>query len=837
MEFLFGLGMLIYKGKVLTKFKNKKSGKNQGEVDGFYRDSDGVEYFIKKPNDPKELFTELFAGLLLQEFIRRQLIDKIYHASFITAQLIQFEDGSYGLIQPKIEFKELYKIIGTGYRDGSDRDPLVEMFYGPQSYLLLTQLKSYFGLAIALMFSLLFGDNSVHSGNVVCLDVLSSVEMMFIQFARIDWGAAFRYYGHKKNNENLLNPFEYQGWFNPKGYTKGYFLNYKKIKGLFPAIAEQAFLLQKKVNESLFVEIINSVLRQLPVHLVDNKTKLELAQYLCIESFGKINFGVEDQQFAVDLAHILFNRLDKMTTLQDFPDSAVEADLPQVMYAESIPTAIGLPVNIVIPFNQQMSIWLNILSLTDERSIFDFNSIDRTKLVKQYNFFMDALLRQVEQLELLLHYDGTVEDEVRHLSISHSFRNQFALDMDLKPTSSDTAPSISYKKPHRQLVEAVLTTSFNAIITIRVIQSTQATTMLASASAIHFLFDALKMYLHDFNATHTLFLKEVQDMLLSMSGTQLARVCLNEMEFINSSLLIGIVLKNPELWERMNQALTEEYEIFYQEKIDDYLVKLRKCHADYTLFLTLVSESLSISQLATKKLVVDKLNSLFESLPEFLQKELAALLNQIQDDFRGLQRRHSLKLEELEQLQLNEQLLENNNDSLEEKNNFVAQTDKKETDVKECMLYEKISTDKILWQAIVESQSEELPLDDLLVLKNFYDRKREECTDVSGEALSIFYTHALMVRLSDSSLTEQAHIILYDALKTFDTSKKSTILNEAIHLVNVLFNKVGEVKPQMINRSLFFSRHNSGALFVNNNPSQDHSVSSSGLTVSSTLEQ
>lgn len=33
------------------------------------------------------------------------------------------------------------------------------------------------------------------------------------------------------------------------------------------------------------------------------------------------------------------------------------------------------------------------------------------------------------------------------------------------------------------------------------------------------------------------------------------------------------------------------------------------------------------------------------------------------------------------------------------------------------MLYEKISADKILWQAIVESQCEELPLDDLLVLK------------------------------------------------------------------------------------------------------------------------
>lgn len=79
-----------------------------------------------------------------------------------------------------------------------------------------------------------------------------------------------------------------------------------------------------------------------------------------------------------------------------------------------------------------------------------------------------------------------------------------------------------------------------------------------------------------------------------------------------------------------------------------------------------------------------------------------------------------------------------------------------------------------------------------------------ECTDVqSTEALSIFYTRAVKICLSNCSLTEQAHIILYDALKTFDTSQKSTILNEAIHLINVLFNKVDVVKPQMVNRSLF----------------------------------
>ncbi|MBN9225729.1 MULTISPECIES: hypothetical protein [Legionella] len=500
--------MIIYKDEVLIKFKDKHGGKNQSEVDGFYHDPAGVSYFIKKPKDLKELFTELFAGLLLQEFMRRQLIDKIYHPSFICAQLIRFEDGSYGLIQPMVLFKELYKIIGTGYSDGSDRDPLAEMLYGPDSYIALTQLQHYYGLAITLMYSLLFGDHSVHSGNVVCLDVASAVEMLFIQFARIDWGAAFRNYGYKKNNDNLLHPLEYQGLFNPKGYTKGYFLNYKKIKGLFPAIAEQASLLQKRVNESLLVEMVHCVLRQLPVDLIDAKTKKELAQYLGIASFADINFGEDNHQFAHDFVDILSTRLKKMTTLQDFPGAVADSSSPQAVYIESMPTVIGLPINSVILFDQQMNIWLDIFSSADERSAFDFNGIDCAQLAKQYNFFMDILLCQAEQLDQLCDNGNGGKHTVSY-SPSRSLRTLFTLEADLKPYFSHTEQRVSCKNTYWQHVETALTASFNAVVTIKVLQNTQNTITLAKGAAIHFLFDALKIYLHDFNRAYHLFLKEL----------------------------------------------------------------------------------------------------------------------------------------------------------------------------------------------------------------------------------------------------------------------------------------------------------------------------------------
>jgi effector protein B len=558
--------MLIYKKKVLTQFKSKQGGKNLG---GFYRDSDGAAFFVKNPNDPKELFTELFAGLLLQEFMRRGLIDKIYHASLICADYIQFEDGSYGLIQPMISFKELYKIIGTGYRDGSDRDPLVEMFRGPQFYLLLTQLKQYYGLATALMFSLLLGDNSVHSGNVVCLDVISSTEMTFIQFARIDWGAAFRYFGHKKNNDQLLNPFEYQGWFNHKGYTKGYFLNYKKIKGLFPAIAEQASILQKKIDEELLVEMVCCVLRQLPKDIVDSKTQIELVKYLCIESFSNISFGLSGffQQFAHDVAAILSTRLKKITALQDVTISLAESDLSQIMYAESIPTAITLPINRVTPFAEQITIWFNILSSSNERSIFDFNSIERDKLAQQFNFFVDSLIRQMGRLNQYL--DNDYNHSADQSCTEGSFlRCLFILERDLTPhPSSYNEGKRSYRHACWKVVEALLTASFNAIVTIRILQNTQNSTQYAKESAIHLLFHILKEQLEAINVAYQVFTKELEEILFLMSGRQLAKICVDEVEFMSSSVIIGTVLKNPVLWAFMSKAFHEEYQILKYQQI------------------------------------------------------------------------------------------------------------------------------------------------------------------------------------------------------------------------------------------------------------------------------
>ena len=313
---IFGLDLsmtLVYNGKELTQTTEPCGGKNKGS---FYHDSNGNGYFIKAPKKI-ELFTELFAGLLLKEFTQRGLIAPNYVPSLIYAEAFQFEDGTYGLIQPRVSFTELYKTIGTGYRDGSDRNPFTEMFFGPSYYSTLVSDTPYFGLSLVLMFSLLLGDNSVHSGNVVQLSLRpKNTQEPIRQFARIDWGAAFRHFGHPENHRDILKPYEYHGGaLNLKWFTKGYISNYK-FRGLYSAIAEKATILKTKLDTNLLKEIVASAFKKIPGNLFDDATKAQLADYLYFPSFKDANFdeGV-CEPLIIDFTNILYLRLEKICVL------------------------------------------------------------------------------------------------------------------------------------------------------------------------------------------------------------------------------------------------------------------------------------------------------------------------------------------------------------------------------------------------------------------------------------------------------------------------------------------------------------------------------------------
>jgi len=355
-----------YNGKELVKVSDKMDGQNIGDVNGFYIDKDGLEFFIKQPKLKTELFTELFAGLIITEFKERKIIPDIYHDSLICAEALSLEDGSYALIQPKKNFEELYKLIGTGTADNRQRNSAKECFNGPNYYAQIPSLvSSYFGLSYVIFWALMLGNNSIHSGNIVYFK--SKENNNVTQFGIIDAGASFRNYGESANHENLFYPYEYQGLLNYKSATKGYINNYRNIKGLFPEVALTAQKFIEEISPDTLKNIIKVAYNKIPKDLfnspqnstaaieIDKQEEAELLGFKLVDekelndteskdkarkelsAVIKINSAEQileklnnnatqieinsikeaDAQFIKDIAHVMTERLYKIAELKD----------------------------------------------------------------------------------------------------------------------------------------------------------------------------------------------------------------------------------------------------------------------------------------------------------------------------------------------------------------------------------------------------------------------------------------------------------------------------------------------------------------------------------------
>lgn len=84
-------------------------------------------------------------------------------------------------------------------------------------------------------------------------------------------------------------------------------------------MAEKARQLQSKLNPELLVKIVTSALKNIPADLIDEKTKIQLAAYMCMDSFKEATFGTEGncKDFAIAMATLLENRLGKIAVLKD----------------------------------------------------------------------------------------------------------------------------------------------------------------------------------------------------------------------------------------------------------------------------------------------------------------------------------------------------------------------------------------------------------------------------------------------------------------------------------------------------------------------------------------
>ncbi|MCE3045293.1 LepB GTPase-activating domain-containing protein [Legionella sp. 16cNR16C] len=421
--------MLHFNQLNLEKTGDKTGGKNK--VGGFYRNTEtGEEYFIKQPDDKAELLTELLAGLILQEFVKRGLVDKLHASSLICADVVQMPDGSYALIQPKVDFELLYKIINTGYRDGSDRDPRIEATNGPAYYMSLLNTSNTFGLSTTLMLSMLLGDYSVHSGNMVRMTKNIDGQVCY-QYGKIDWGAAFRNYGKKENTDFIIYGYESIGAFNLKGITKAYFLNYRYIPGLFETMAERARQLNARLPQELLIDIIHTALNEIPADLLktkkpgqpvsndspdidsplqqelpdsgEQKTLATLAKDTSINSFNALRLGDEEstRELAQEMAAIMGGRLDKMETLKTPEDTYKDKARKLFLTAPDN----SMHTSIYFPQKPDPSVWEEPFPILVKEFIKwtykdEFGQINISAIVNQLNSYIDFWAQQGELFNL-----------------------------------------------------------------------------------------------------------------------------------------------------------------------------------------------------------------------------------------------------------------------------------------------------------------------------------------------------------------------------------------------------------------------------------------------------
>ncbi|KTD44484.1 LepB GTPase-activating domain-containing protein [Legionella quateirensis] len=677
----------LYQGKELTRYKEKSGGKNKSDVDGFYENSDHEQFFIKKPADKSELFTELFAGLLLNEFKNRKLISEVYFPSLICADVIQFEDGSYGLIQPLVAFDELHKIIGTSYSDGSDRDPIKEALSGPNYYTSVTKLGESFGLSIALMFSLLLGAHSVHSGNIVALK--GNEKATSKQFGRIDWGDAFRNFAHKENNTDILYAYENRGVFNYKRFTKDYFLNFKKINGLFPAMAEKAKELLPKVPEDILLDIVVSALKKIPSDFIDQTTKDKLAHYMTMPSFKEVQLGSEAHvdTFATEMAKLLEQRMTKITELKDI----VVQEIPENLYA----SVIHLPPQPLTfdEFTSFPDIIKHWSSSIRPHVTIDIAGLNLSNLANVFNSYVSDLANVCESTNQWAHtlsnnynmfqpYDMGHGESIHGHAFVPQYKESTILrrlfSMDLRTLNTPRFAAFenaiqNYSKDHTESewvkIQTVLGLGQEIVMLLNIINQVQKfgmeeevsqnierfktnlTAFLKAEAEVRHLIDNPRVPPHKEPHSESSFFYPIEDIELNqMTGEQLATIYLEEMNHNVPSQLIVRIIKNDPLWHRMNQAFDSGV---FNPRLDQPMEKIAKAREWRQLFEIEHTHSMKhISALEQQTAVLNKevkdktdeartLNTALQQQTELTQ----ALLKKVEQLEQQQSESHSIKEE------------------------------------------------------------------------------------------------------------------------------------------------------------------------------------------------
>ncbi|MBI2786371.1 MAG: LepB GTPase-activating domain-containing protein [Legionella longbeachae] len=526
-----------------------------------------------------------------------------------------------------VSFTEVHKLIGTSNTTGNDRDVMKEATSGSKHYPNLMKPENYFGLSTALMFSLLLGAHSVHSGNIVALGDEKSQDK---QYGRIDWGDSFRYFAHPKNNDALLYAYENRGFGNYKALTKDYFLNYKEMPGLFPEMAKNGTLLKEKVKENILQDIVTSALKNMPHDLIDIETKKKFAKYAEMPSFVNVTLGSESKggQFAIDMARILEGRLEKITHLQDLqpPTKGHKRYKSKIFVPPVTPT-----VNEKLSFPDLLSHWNGVLSENKQIDAIEKKKIDLSQLAIDFNNYLTELAVKSEQMNL---WGSNLEDKMNIFvpfktkkdglaEFGHAFvpqykegviyQRMFALD----PKTLGTLRFAAYEEPINEYVKKfpeslcskmqnLAMASYAVLNTLRLIQNSDPKELMENLHQQLKDFISLKEKVEKLlnekptisENSSTSFFYPISDYDLSeMTGDQLATICFEELNNPQPSALIARILKNDSLWNKLSDSLNGEEFI---KRIDSPKEKISKINE----WRRLLVEGLDVENKMRRELVV-----------------------------------------------------------------------------------------------------------------------------------------------------------------------------------------------------------------------------------------
>lgn len=229
---------------VLKREYDELVSQNQDPTDLFAYSEDAI-YFIKKfpKKKSQEAFAEMFLSELITQFFKHELIEQKYRSSFSPVEYARIgaeqgvsDNDEWSLFQYfDREGQPLFQIPKSSQKQKNVLSEVLNRLLFNKRYEYITELnETPQGLSAIIFMMVLFGNYSLHSGNI-----LATAKKSTLLLKAIDYGAAFRNILDERTIADTKQIWDScEEVERPINFYKRYLSFYKRI----PNLLEQAVL-------------------------------------------------------------------------------------------------------------------------------------------------------------------------------------------------------------------------------------------------------------------------------------------------------------------------------------------------------------------------------------------------------------------------------------------------------------------------------------------------------------------------------------------------------------------------------------------------------------------